>query len=185
MEVFKGYFGGKDNCKDKDGFEDVCADKILTEIPKYYDPIERYQRLRHYRLMLFLKNNDLDFLDSIDGPECCHDPLYYILISVKFFDKSMLNHISKREEKLNFIEDLKYTLQCIIVNDRIKSLGYDPEFSYTYKEYKHAFEKFIKEQNYKNRSKYIETAKYFVLFLFCNFCVNVAMQKIDFFNKNF
>lgn len=70
--------------------------------------------------------------------------LGFLQYAIGHFDKE-LNHIEEVEknsfEKASvFFNQLKNSIEMQIISNRIQNIGFDPEYSFTYQEYKNAFD---------------------------------------------
>ena len=66
-----------------------------------------------------------------------------------------LRHVQTKEPN-SFMKTLQYTLDVLIVNERIKTSGRDDGFLYTDKEYAHAFKKLL---TYETKNRFRSTTK--------------------------
>lgn len=130
------------NNEDVDSKEDL-KQPYLNEIHKFSDPIEAKQRLNRYKLHFEIRNFDDDDLNSI------YDIKTYfyndLLQKIRIFDKNLLNKVYDFLE-FDFITELKYELECRIVENRLKTIGLDPGFSYSKQEYKTAYSELIYDE---------------------------------------
>jgi hypothetical protein len=79
-------------------------------------------------------------------------------------DGIYLKHIEQKEYTSSFLTKLDYAMQVIIVNNRIKNLGKDNNFSYTDKEYSDAFKQLINIECSRIRSRiYIDINNIIIL----------------------
>jgi hypothetical protein len=94
---------------------------------------------------------------------------------IKYYFYDLLDEIKNRidlkhvetKESCSFLTKLKYNLEVIIVNDRLKRYGEDNRYLYTDNEYEYAFKKLLQiESGYKFR-KFTNLG--FVIFLFTGF----------------
>ena len=75
-----------------------------------------------------------------------------LLDSIRKFNKDSLKHVEPKIS-CNFLTKLQYTLEVIVVDNRIKNYGMDTGYSYSDEEYKNAFKKLVSVQfhnKYKN-----------------------------------
>ena len=127
----------------------LIFNNVLSEVLKYTDPVEANQRLARYRLnfeIIKFESDDLDTVSSCDI-NCHKDPRDQLLDEIINFDKNELEEIRECKIKTDdFILSIKNTLEFIIVDNRIKSLGKDPQFSYTYEEYQRAYRYLLRNE---------------------------------------
>jgi hypothetical protein len=74
---------------------------------------------------------------------------YDLLDEIRDFDKNELKHVPMKDPS-TFLTKLQYTLEVIVVNDRVKQSGIDTGYSYTDDEYKNAYKKLL-EIEFRNK----------------------------------
>lgn len=91
--------------------------------------------------------NEFEFIDVEQNNYKSEQTM--LLEDIRNYDKTQLNKTNFQCDELpmNYMQRLKNTLELEIVEMRIKELGYNPEFSFTTKEYRRALTNLISNKN--------------------------------------